>query len=136
MLCRSESACKWTLFGLLLASMFLPIVLMLNLKLSISAHVIETLIFFALFITSIQSILGLIGWFMLHRLNNRGKNVILRTYIGTLGALALLSVFQHITLVVPGILYFHPLEFYIVSCLLIFNVAVVLLQHFWTRDLF
>lgn len=61
MLTRSESFCKWMLLVLLIASLSLIVVLVQRLMLPWAASFHEAIIFFALIITVLQAIPGLLG---------------------------------------------------------------------------
>ena len=136
MLSASENFCKWTLLGLLVSSLFLPVILIVNLDLLHTTYVFDALLFIMLVVTTVQAIPGLIGWFMLHRFDERGKKVLSRTYLTTLAVYSFYSVFLQITLLFPGTFYIFPFDIVCICYLLFFNVAVFVLKHFWTRDVY
>ena len=136
MLTRSESFCKWMLLVLLIASLSLIVVLVQRLMLPWEANFYEAIIFFALIITVLQAIPGLLGWFALHRGNEGGRRAIMAVYIPTLLAYGGYSIFLLITLFFPNTFQIIPMEILSIIALFIFNVAVFILQHFWTRDLY
>lgn len=133
MLDRTERICKWTLLGVLLLSLVAPVPLILKLDLLHTDYVFEMILFFLLSATCIQSIPGLIGWVMLHRFNEKGKKVLMGTYLTTLAAYGLYSLFLLVTLLFPGTFHIFPLEIVSIFSLFALSAAVFLLQHFWTR---
>lgn len=133
MLDRTERFCKWTLLGILLLSIGAPIPLILALDLLRTHYVFDAILFFLLIFTGIQGISGLIGWIMLSRDNVKGKRLIIGTYLTTLAAFGLYSLFLLVTLLFPGIFHFYPLEIISILSLFINSAAIFLLLHFWTR---
>lgn len=57
-------------------------------------------------------------------------------YIPTLLAYGGYSIFLLISLFFPNTFHIIPMEILSIIALFIFNAAVFLLQHFWTRDLY
>lgn len=136
MLDRTERFCKWTLLGVLLFSIGAPVPLILALDLLRTYYVFDAILFFLLLLTGIQGVIGLIGWIMLSRDNAKGKRLIIGTYLTTLAAFGLYSLFLLVTLLFPGAFQIFPLEIISIFSLFSNSAAIFLLQHFWTRYLF
>ena len=133
MLTRSEGFCKWTLFGILLLSIAAPVPLILKLDLLNTYYVFDSILFFLLIITGVQGIVGLAAWIMLCRSNEKGKRLLIGTYLTTLAGFGLYSLYLLVTLLIPDLFYHVPLELISIFSLFANSAAVILLQHFWTR---
>lgn len=121
------------MLGILLLSIVAPLPLILKLELLQTRYVFDAILFFLLTLTGIQCIIGLVAWVMLSRFNERGKRLMMWTYLTTLAAFGLYSLYLQITLLFPGTFHIFPMEIISIFSLFANSAAVILLQHFWTR---
>lgn len=136
MLSRAEKLCKFSLLALLIFSIIASLRAMIRHDLIYAIYDIDAILFFALVFTVIQGIIGIIGWIMLAAENERGKNVIFKTYGVSFGIYGLSFIFLLITMALPKYFVFYPFAFVTVLLLCLLSGAVLLLQHFWTRYIY
>ena len=134
-LSKTERFCKWMLFAILLLCIIAPVPIILATDLIHTLYVFDAILFFLLIATSIQGIVGMIGWVMLSRDNENGKKLIVGAYFTTFAVYAAYSVFLWMTILLP-IFVFYPLECFSIFTLFHISAAVLQLQHFWTQYIF
>lgn len=136
MLSRTEKLCKYSLLALLIFSIIASLRTMIRHDLIYAIYDIDAILFFVLLFTVIQGIVGIIGWIMIAAENERGKNVIFKTYGVSFGIYGLSFLFLLITMALPKYFVFYPFAFITVLLLFLLSGAVLLLQHIWTRYIF
>ena len=136
MLSRTEKLCKYSLLALLIFSIIASLRTMIRHDLIYAIYDIDAILFFVLLFTAIQGIVGIIGWIMIAAENERGKNVISKTYGGSFSIYGLSFLFLLIMMVFPKHFVFYPFAFITVLLLFLLSGAVLLLQHIWTRYIF
>ena len=136
MLSQTERICKTSLLILLIFSITESIRVLIGYDLLNTVYVFDAILVLLLIITVIQGIIGIIAWVMLHRDNERGKELFVKIYAVAFGLYALYGLFLLITLLFPKTFVYYPFEFMSIFSLCFLNGAVLLLQHFWTRDLY
>ena len=135
MLTEKEKFCKWSLLLILIFSIIAPVSIIQRLDLLRTQYVFDAILFFLLIATSIQGLVGLIGWFLLNRDDERGKKVFVSTYLATLAGYGIYGLYLLVTLIFPDNFTIFPLEIYSIFTLLANSGIILLLQHFWSRDI-
>ena len=135
MLTEKEKFCKWSLLLILIFSIIAPVSIIQRLDLLRTQYVFDAILFFLLIATSIQGLVGLIGWFLLNRDDERGKKVFVSTYLATLAGYGIYGLYLLVTLIFPDNFTIFPLEIYSIFALLANSGIILLLQHFWSRDI-
>ena len=135
MLTEKEKFCKWSLLLILIFSIIAPVSIIQRLDLLRTQYVFDAILFFLLIATSIQGLVGLIGWFLLNRDDERGKKVFVSTYLATLAGYGIYGLYLLVTLIFPDNFAIFPLEIYSIFTLLANSGIILLLQHFWSRDI-
>ena len=130
-----EKFCKWALLWLLIYSIPRSIHEIIGYDLLNTTYAYDALYFIMLIATVIQGIIGIIAWVKINRDNERGKTMLLTTYGLTCGIYGLYFLFLTAMLLVPDSV-FYPFEYFSILNLFGFSAAVLLLQHFWTKDYF
>ena len=136
MLSRTEKLCRDALLILLLFSIEESVRVLLQYDLFNSVYVFDSILIILLAITLIQGVVGIIGWIMLVKDNESGKNLLLKTYAVSFGLYGLYSLFLLITLFFPNVFVVYPFELMSIFSLCFLSGAVLLLQHFWTRYIY
>ncbi len=135
MLSKTERVCKWTLLLVLIFSIVFPVYVIQKLDLLHTHYVFDSILFFLLIATSIQGLVGLFGWGMLSRDNEKGKKVFISTYLSTLAGYGIYSLYLLVTLLFSQHFVIFPLEIYSIFTLLANSALILLLQYFWSRDI-
>jgi hypothetical protein len=130
-----EKFCKWALLWLLVYSILRPFRDIIDFGLLNTTYVYDALYFFMMIATVIQGIIGIVAWVKIHRDNERGRTLLIGTYGFTCGIYGLYFLFLTVLLLVPDSI-FYPFEYFSILNLFGFSAAVLLLQHFWTKDYF
>ena len=136
MLDRKEKLCRAALLILLIFSIIESIRVIWQYDPVKTVHVFDTLLLLLLFITLFQGIVGIIGWIMLVRDNEKGKGVLIKTYVVSFGLYGLYSLFLLISSCFPNTFVVDPFELISIFSLCFLSGAVLVLQHFWTRYIF
>ena len=136
MLDRKEKLCRDSLLILLIFSIIESVRVIWQYDIVNTVYVFDALLLILLFLTLFQGILGIIAWIMLARDNEKGKSILIKTYGVTFGLYGLYSLFLLITLCFPKTFVVYPFELMSIFSLCFLSGAVLLLQHFWTRDLY
>ena len=135
MLSRTEQFCKWTLLGLLLLSVIYPIWAVANYGLIYTTDSIEAILVLVLIATTIEGIIGIAAWFMIHRENETGKKILFGLYGTTLGLHCVILLFLIVIPLFAGPIFYSG-EYYAAIALLSLSAAVLALEHYWTKYLF
>lgn len=130
-----EKFCKWALLWLLVYSILASIRTLITYDLAHTTYSYDAILLILLIATVGQGILGIFAWFKLHRDNDRGKTMFLSIYGLTCGLYGLYFLFLTVLLLVPDSI-FYPFEYFSILTLFGLSAAVLLLQHFWTKDYF
>ena len=133
MLSPSEKLCKFSLLALFPISIILAIRTILRHDLAYAIYDIDAILFFLLCFTVVQGIIGIVGWFLIHFENEKGKNLIIITFGISFGLYALVALFLLVTILFPGFFIVYPFAIVTIFTLCFLSGAVLLLQHFWTR---
>ena len=134
-LSKSEMLCKWSIFVLLIASIVLPFPLIEILQLKQSYYAFDGILIFLLYGVFGQGIVGLIAWFMICCDNEKGKKLLISTYLTTFAAYGAYTLYLHVSMLFPNSVT-YPTEHISMLILFAISAGIMLMQHFWTRYMF
>lgn len=129
-----EKFCKWGLLWLLIFSIFQCVREIISYDLINTTYFYDALLFLIMIATIIQAIIGIISWVKINRYEERAKTWLMVTYGVSGGIYGMYLVVQLLFLVIPGMI-FNIYEFIYFFTLFGLSAAVLVLQHFWTRDI-